>query len=69
MIAAYVMFFSRLIFLVSLYRGIKYMTVEYMPNCMAPVLYKYLEKVYNIYIRRGFTVNLLLMGSKFEYLH
>ena len=69
MIAAYIMFVSRLILLVSVSHGIKYMTVEYMPNIMAPVLSKYLEKVYNIYLRRGFTVNLFLMDRKFECLH
>ena len=61
MIAAYVMFFSRLISLVSVSHGIKYMTVEYIQNHTAPVLSKYLEKVYNVYIRCGFTVNLFLM--------
>ena len=66
MISAYVMFFSRLISLVSVSRGIRYIKVEYIPNHTAPVLSKYLEKVYNIYLRRGFTVNLLLMDREFE---
>ena len=61
MIASYVMYVSRIIFLVSISRGIKYMKMDYMPNCMAPVLSKYLYKVYNIYIGCGFTVNLFLM--------
>ena len=61
MIAAYVMFVSRIIILVSVSCGIKYMTVDYMPNITAPVLSKYLEKFYNIYLRRGFTINLFLM--------
>ena len=60
MIATYVMFVSRLILLFSVSHGIKYTTVDYMQNITAPVLYKYLEKVYNIYLRRGFTVNLFL---------
>ena len=60
MIAAYVMFVSNIIFLVIVSCSLKYMTVDYMPNCTAPVLSKYLEKVYNIYLRRGFTVNLFL---------
>ena len=60
MIAAYVMLVSKIIFLVSVSCSIKYMTVKYIPNCTTPVLSKYLEKVYNIYLRRGFTVNLFL---------
>ena len=69
MISAYVMFFSRLIFLVSVSRGIKYAIVDYMPNQTAPLLSKYLQKVYNIYLRCGFTINLFLMEGKFECLH
>ena len=69
MISAYVMFVSRLISLVSVSRGIRYIKVEYIPNHTAPVLSKYLKKVYNIYIRLGFTVNLFLMDLKFEWLH
>ena len=69
MIAAYVMFFRRIIFLVSVSRGIKYITVEYMPNLTAPLLSKYLEEVYNVYLRLGFTVNMFLMDLKFECLH
>ena len=61
MIAAYIMFVSRLILLFSVSRRIKYMTVEYTQNITAPVLYKYLEKVYNIYLKRVLTVNLFLM--------
>ena len=61
MIAAYVMFFSRLIYLVSVSHDIKYITLDYMPNLTAPLLSKYFEKVYNVYIRCGFTVNLFLM--------
>ena len=45
------------------------MTVEYIPNRTAPVLSKYLKKVYNVYLRRGFTVNLFLMDRNLECLH
>ena len=61
MVAAYVMFVSRIIFLVSVSHDIKYITLDYMPNLTAPLLSKYFEKVYNVYIRCGFTVNMSLM--------
>ena len=69
MIAAYVRFVSRLISLVSVSRGIRYITVEYMSNLTDPVPSKYLEEIYNIYIRLGFTVNMFLMDLKFKCLH
>ena len=69
MVAAYVMFVSRIIFLVSVSHDIKYITLDYMPNLTVTLLSKYLEKVYNVYLRLGFTVNLFLMDLKFECLH
>ena len=60
MIAEDVMFVSGIDFLVSVSCGIKLTTVEYMPKRTAPVISKYLKKVYDIYLRRSFTVNLFL---------
>ena len=61
-----IMFVIRLSFLVSVLLSIKSMIVEYIQEHTHPVLSKYLEKVYDIYLRRGFTVILLLMDREFE---
>ena len=61
-----VLFMIRLAFLVSVLRSLKFMTVEYIPKHMGTLISKYLEKVYDIYLRRGFTVNLFLMDREFE---
>ena len=61
-----VLFVIRLALLVSVLRSLKFMTVEYIPKHMGTLISKYLEKVYDIYLRRGFTVNLFLMDRKFE---
>ena len=42
------------------------MIVEYISNHTVTVISKYLDKVYDMYLRRGFTVNLLLMDREFE---
>ena len=61
-----IMFVIRLDFLVSVSCSLKFMMVEYIPNHTGTVIYKSLEKVYDIYLRRGFTVNLFLMDREFE---
>ena len=61
-----ILFVIRLAFLISVLRSLKFMTVEYIPKHMGTVLSKYLEKVYDIYLRHGFTVNLLLMDREFK---
>ena len=60
------MFVIRLSFLVSVLLSIKFMMVEYIQENTDPVIYKSLEKFYDIYLRRGFTVILLLMDREFE---
>ena len=65
MIVAGIMFVSGIPFLVSVSRGIKLTTVYYMPKRTTPVLSKYLNKVYDVYLRHGFTVNLFLVDREF----
>ena len=60
------MFVIRLALLISVSCSLRFMTVEYIPKHTDPVISKYLEKVYDIYLRRGFTVNLLLVEREFE---
>ena len=66
MVAADAMFVRGLAFLASVLQGIKFTTVEYMTKHMAPVISKYLEKFYDNYLKRGFTVYLFLMDCEFE---
>ena len=65
-VAADVMFSRGIDFLVSVLRSLKFMTVDYIPKHASSVLYKYLEKVYDIYLICGFTVYLSLMYLKCE---
>ena len=57
---------NRLAFQVSVLCSLKLIMVEYIPKHTDPVLSRYLEKVYDIYLICGFTVNLLLMDCEFE---
>ena len=66
MVAADVMFVIWIISPVSVSRGIKLKSVEYTTKRMALVLSESLEKVYDIYIKRGFTVDLFLRDREFE---
>ena len=61
-----VLFVIRLAFLVSVSCSLKLMKVEYIPKHTGTVLSKYIDKVYDIYLRCGFTVKLLLMDREFE---
>ena len=61
-----IMFVIRLTFLVSVSCSLNFMMVEYIPKHKGTVIYKSLEKVYDIYLRRGFTLNLFLMDREFE---
>ena len=63
------MFVIRLALLISVSCSLRFMTVEYIPKHTDPVISKYLEKVYDIYLRRGFTVNLFLTDHHLECLH
>ena len=68
-ISEYIFFVIKLAFLVSISCSLKFMMVEYIPKHKGTVLSKYLEKVYDIYLRHGFTVNLFLMDCDFECLY
>ena len=61
-----IMFVIRIAFLVSVSCSLKFMIVEYISKHTGTVISKYLDKVYDIYLRHGFTVNLLLMDHEFE---
>ena len=60
------MFVRGLAFLVSVLRGIKFITIEYIPKRTAPVISKSLKKFYYIYHVHVFTVELFLMDREFE---
>ena len=66
MVSEDVMFVRGLAFLVSVLRGIKFITIEYIPKRTAPVISKSLKKLYYIYHVHVFTVELFLMDREFE---
>ena len=68
-VAADIRFSRGVDFLVSVSRSLKFMMMEYMPKRASTVLYKYLEKFYDIYLICGFTVYLSLMYRNFECLY
>eukprot|EP00804_Cyclotella_cryptica_P006122 CCRYP_010732-RA/>CCRYP_010732-RA protein AED:0.20 eAED:0.22 QI:0/0/0/1/1/1/2/0/901 len=65
-LTADVMFVNGLPFLVTLSRGIKLGSIEFLPSCTAKNLIKALEKVILIYRREGFIVKTCLMDMEFE---
>ena len=69
MVAADVMFVSKVDFLVSVSHSLKFTMEKYVQFHTSPVIYKHLEEVYDIYIRRGFTVELFLMDTRFKCLY
>ena len=56
-----IMFLIRLDFLVSVSCSLKFMIVEYIPKHTGTIFSKSLEKVYDIYLRRGFIVYMFHM--------
>ena len=60
------MFVSGIPFLVTLSRGIRLCTAEYMPTRTADQLGGGLKKVLNLYRRGGFIVRVILMDMEFE---
>ena len=61
-----IIFLVGFVFLVSVSCSLKFMIVGYISKHTGTVISKYLKKVYDIYLRHGFTVNLLLMERDFE---
>ena len=60
------MLVSGIPFLVTLSRGIRLYTAEYMPTRTADQLGSGLKKVLNLYRRGGFIVRVILMDMEFE---
>jgi hypothetical protein len=65
-LAADVMFVCGLGFMVSTSRKLKFTIIEHVPRRTKPILFKSLNKVFNIYNSRGFKVVTALMDREFE---
>jgi hypothetical protein len=65
-LTAYVMFVDGLPFFVTLSRGIKLVTLEFLPSCTTDQLHKSLLAVARLYRRGGFLVKLALMDMEFK---
>jgi hypothetical protein len=65
-LTADLMFVSGIPFLVTLSRGIRLYTAEYMLTRTADQLGSGLKKVLNLYCRGGFIVRVILMDMEFE---
>eukprot|EP00956_Cyclotella_meneghiniana_P035517 scaffold115573_cov38-Cyclotella_meneghiniana.AAC.1 len=65
-LAADVMFVDGLPFFVTLSRGIKLFTIEYLPSRTAEQLISNLNKVVKLYRRGGYVVRVALMDMEFE---
>ena len=61
-----VMFVNGIASMVSVSRGLKFITVECMPHWTDPVLSQSLENIYKLYSKRGFNVEIFLMDREFE---
>jgi hypothetical protein len=64
--AADVFFVDETVFLITVLRRIKFITVEHMQVRMASSLCKHLERVLQVYARTGFVVRTILMDAEFE---
>jgi hypothetical protein len=64
-LTADVMFVDGIPFLMTNSRNIKFNTSEYVPQRTKPILIKSLNKVLNIYHKRGFKVITTLMDNEF----
>ena len=65
-LTADLMFVNSVAFLVTLSRGIRMHTAEYMPTWTVDQLDSGLTKVLNLYRRGGFVVRVILMDMEFE---
>ncbi len=65
-LAADVMFVNGLPFFVTLSRGIKLLTTEFLPSCTANQLHDSLQTVARLYRRGGFLVKMCLMDMEFK---
>jgi hypothetical protein len=66
MLAADVFFVDGAVFLLSVSRQIKFITVEYVATRMAKSPSKHLIQVVQVYMQAGFTVRTILMDGEFE---
>jgi hypothetical protein len=61
-----VMFVNGLLFLVTSSRGLKLVTIEYLPSRMAKRLVHTLQRVFRIYRTARFVVQVSMMNMEFE---
>jgi hypothetical protein len=64
-LAANVMFFNRVPFLVSVSQGINLVTAEHTPSCTAKQLAAGIRCIMYLYSHRGFQVDTMLMDNEF----
>ena len=65
-LVAYVMFVNGASFLITMSRGISFVTVEHIPTCKANQLSKYLKLVMKIYSRSSIVVYTVLVDMAFD---
>ena len=63
-----IMFVNRNVFLVTVSRNIKFGTTEGFPNKTHDSIIESLEKVFNLYEKRGYHVHTLLMDGEFRHM-
>ena len=68
-IAIDILFINSIPFLATISRGLKFGTIEQLPNRQVTTLKSCLQKVLAIYQERGFNVNTVLADPEFEPLH
>jgi hypothetical protein len=66
LLTADIMFVSKLPFMISMARKIKFTTSKFLPRRTKPMLIKSLENIFHIYTSRGFNVSTALMDGEFE---
>ena len=65
-LAANIFFVDRIPFLLTMGRGLQFVTAEFTPSRRAPKLAEHLKKVLRVYRRAGYVVCYILMDGEFE---
>ncbi|KAL7479347.1 hypothetical protein ACHAW6_005081 [Cyclotella cf. meneghiniana] len=60
------MFVNGLPFFVTLWRGLKLITIKFLPSCTTKQLHASLEAVTRLYRQSGFLVQICLMNMEFK---
>jgi hypothetical protein len=61
-----VMKVNKMPFLVSISRAIKFGTVAWLKNAKAPTIMKHIKDIHNVYVKRGFILEIVEVDGQFE---